>query len=405
MALSTQAARLADALPLGARLHEGKYTVGQVLGRGGFGITYRGRDRHLHRDVAIKEFFPAGCRRSADGVGIEASSFPDFENGREAFAFEARHLACFDAPGIVRVYEIFQANATTYIAMEFLAGPTLACLVETHGALSVEDARALAEKIGAALRVLHAEHFIYRDLNPDNIIVCSERTSGFDAMRVALIDFGLARRLAASPYATQQLALNAGTEGYAPPEQYSAGADVGAFSDIYALGATLYFCLCAQNPPPAPTRASTPSLRAFDAHLPRPIASAIERAMSLPTKERPQSVDEFLAILRAPVLPPPSQNGAQMTVTGTAVLTTGTTVLASSETEVKSARGFCRGPIIAAVAMRRFRRSPRECSGGVSDARAKRLPIGTKKIRRPFATLAARTSAPTLALLKKARSL
>jgi len=185
-------------------------------------------------------------------------------------------------------------------------------------------------------------------------------------MRVALIDFGLARRLAASPYATQQLVLNMGTEGYAPPEQYSAGADVGAFSDIYALGATLYFCLTSQAPAPAPARASTPSLRAFDAGVPRAMAFAIERAMSLPTKERPQSVDEFLAILRVPVLPPPSQNGAQMTATGTAVLTTGTSALASGETEVKvSARVLswphhcrcCNAPLLTQPAgMQRRRR-------------------------------------------------
>jgi len=322
---AAEAARLADALPPGARVHGEKYVVGQVLGRGGFGITYRGRDQHLHRDVAIKEFFPYGCARSADHCSVETSS-QDFQNGRAAFADEARHLANFDAPGIVRVYEIFEANATTYIAMEFLAGPTLAAFVETHGALSAADTLAVAEKIGAALRVLHADQFIHRDLKPDNIIVCSEQTSGFAALRLALIDFGLARRLATSPYATQQIALNAGTEGFAPPEQYSLSADVGAFSDIYALAATLYFCLTAQAPPSAPARASTPSLRALpavDAFMARPIASAIERAMSLPTSERPQSVDEFLATLRAPHRA--LENAAP----------TGAKVLASGEAEVK----------------------------------------------------------------------
>jgi serine/threonine protein kinase len=291
----------ADHLPVGFRLHGGAYSIGKVLGRGGCGITYHGADVRLQREVAIKEFFAPGYRRSGNTV-VETSS-ADHMLARENFLAEARVLARFNHPGIVDVMTVFEENNTAYMVMEFLEGQNLEQRVVKQGVLPEQTALKLVAQIVEALTVVHRAHFIHRDLKPSNAILC-------DDGRVVLIDFGLTKKVeAARNYQTRQFtaAPPSGTEGYAPPEQYLKDVIPSAASDIYALGATLYFLLTGNVPIASPERAmgaTLPPPNAVNPQIEKRVSDAIMQAMQLESGARPRSAEEFLQILRVNTVPP-----------------------------------------------------------------------------------------------------
>ncbi len=277
-------------LPSGTSLNNGAFRVGQVLGQGGFGITYKGGDVNLRRVVAIKEFFPHGSVRTGlDVFPPNPEQVDAFVQWRQSFLQEARTLAKFRHPSIVRIFTIFEENNTAYMVMKFLDGQTLAERLKSE-VLGEAEALDLVRQIGGALEVVHAENLIHRDLKPENIILTEEG-------RPMLIDFGTAR-----PYALDQAVRQTAliTPGYAPLEQYGTTGQFGAYTDVYALAATLYHAVTGQAPPPATDRATGAPVRPIQSFNPRispTFSQAIEWGMQLKAEQRPQTVTAFLAAL------------------------------------------------------------------------------------------------------------
>ena len=284
-----------DALANGTLL-AGTYAVEDVLGQGGFGITYSCHDQILDRRVAVKEFFPSGCRRQdAEVAPARGLSDAGFREARAQFLAEARTLARCHHVGIVGVHAAFEANSTAYMVMELLHGKTLSQLLSARGgAMNEAEAVGIIERVGEALQFVHYQNLLHRDIKPDNIIVC-------DDGRVMLIDFGTARETIQDVVQGQTVMV---TPGYAPLEQYARQAKRGPFTDVYSLAATLYQLLTGQMPPAASDRALGVQLRDVRETKPQisaSVAFATQSALQMEIAKRPQSVREFLDLLHAPV--------------------------------------------------------------------------------------------------------
>lgn len=284
-----------SALPQGTKLQSGALIIGKVLGQGGFGITYHSGDVNLRRYIAVKEFFPPNCYRN--GLKVMAVDAQGFEKAKAVFIEEARALARFNHRAIARILSIFEENDTAYMVMEFLKGKTLQQTVEERGVLTEGEALSYIEQISEALEVVHGAKIIHRDLKPENIILCENN-------RVVLVDFGLHKQIeTARSYKTRQLTapIRLGTQGYSPPEQYLQNAQLGTFTDIYALGATLYFLVTGQAPVSAPERAMGELLlppQRLNPSLSPALNAAVMQAMEIKSDQRPQTSREFLDLMR-----------------------------------------------------------------------------------------------------------
>lgn len=295
-----------DALPPATTLNEGAYVVDSVLGQGGFGITYRGRDAKLGRAVAVKEFFPGGCRRNGSAVQpAGAMSSSDYEACRDRFSRETRLLARFNHPGIANVYDVFEENNSAYMVMEFLDGETLTkFLARRGGKLSPPDAMSIIRQMADALVQVHNVGLLHQDLKPENIIVCNEPNKQRPhEPRVVLVDFGAARELTSHHTMRHSVVL---TPGYAPLEQYSQQAPRGPYTDVYALAATLYHLVSGHAPATASERALgvqlEPPPEAFARENPA-LASALSAGLALAAGDRPQSVHDFMHLLDGTTAP------------------------------------------------------------------------------------------------------
>jgi len=283
-------------LPTNTLLQGGKYKIERVLGQGGFGITYLATQVGLNRKVAIKEFFMREyCNRDTDTsqvtVGSEGSR-DVVEKFRSKFVKEAQNIACLKHPHIISIYDVFEDNGTAYYVMEYLDHGSLAELVKQRGRLSEADALSYIRQIADALRYIHARKMNHLDVKPGNILI--DETDG-----AVLIDFGLSKRYDDEGNQTSTTPVGI-SHGYAPLEQYKKGG-VGTFSpstDIYSLGATLYRLVTGETPPDA-NDVNDEGLPAFPSCVPPSVAHAIEQAMQPRRKDRPQSVDAFLALLDA----------------------------------------------------------------------------------------------------------
>jgi len=278
-------------LPPNTALNNGRYIIEKTLGSGGFGITYKARDTRLGREVVIKEFFVSdGCVRV--GRSVQPVSLGDYEELKQKFLQEAQILAKLKHPGIVEVYDFFEENNTGYMVMEYLRGKSLADLLrERGGRMGEEEAVGYILQVCEALKVVHDAGYLHRDIKPDNIIVCEDG-------RVVLIDFGAARAFVAGKTGTYSQML---TKGYAPLEQYASRVRLGPYTDIYALGATLYHLLTGEIPVEATDRAhgvEMPSPRERNVGVSEGVSEAVMRAMEIEVNKRPQSVDEFADLLR-----------------------------------------------------------------------------------------------------------
>jgi serine/threonine protein kinase len=302
--LDDGATNAAHALPVGTKLQGGNFTVGQVLGQGGFGITYVGSDTGLRRAAAIKEFFPEGSTRQGKNVQPGSRhSAGEFQNAKITFLEEARTLAQFQHPNIVDVYTVFEENNTAYMVMEYLRGRDLMQLLEERGAAPEAESLGIIEHVAAALEVVHNAGMLHQDIKPDNIIINNDG-------RVVLIDFGLTKKIeTTTSYGTVRLSGNMpqGTAGYAPLEQYGRQSRVGIHTDIYALAATLYHLLTGAPPPEATDRAA--GMELADPRLSHPeisdaTAQAVIQGLAMEPAERPQSVPEFMGLLGGGERPP-----------------------------------------------------------------------------------------------------
>jgi serine/threonine protein kinase len=277
----------------GICLASGEYEIAKPLGQGGFGITYQGVDTKLNRAVAVKEFFPEGCwREGSTVVSAGRWNLDTYTDAKQKFLLEGQTLGQFNHPGIVKVFYYFEENNTAYMVMEYLQGQTLGELLKKRqGKLKETDALAYIEKVAAALEILHQAEFLHRDIKPDNIMLA-------DDGRVVLIDFGAARDFTAKNTERFTTML---TPGYAPLEQYGQALKHGAFTDIYALGSTLYHLLTGKVPVSSIERAAGVELKTVRELEPRispHVSNAIAKAMMMNVAERSQSVREFLELLR-----------------------------------------------------------------------------------------------------------
>ncbi|HRZ08172.1 MAG TPA: serine/threonine-protein kinase [Candidatus Competibacteraceae bacterium] len=275
---------------------QGRYTVGRVLGEGGFGITYLGWDHTLAIRVAIKEFLPRElAARGTDGRAISAyrgDLAGAFQYGLEKFLEEARVLARFaEHQGIVAVRDFFPAHGTGYLVMSYLEGLTLKdYLARQGGRIAFKPALAILMPVMDALRSVHEVGLLHRDISPDNIFITRDR-------QVKLIDFGAARAALGAHSRSLSVILK---PGYAPPEQYGSQGRQGPWTDVYAVGATLYQMLTGEMPPEAPDRLYQDTLKpptAYGADLPQTAELALFKALAVRMEQRFQSVADLQAAL------------------------------------------------------------------------------------------------------------
>ncbi|MBE9562033.1 MAG: serine/threonine protein kinase, partial [Proteobacteria bacterium] len=227
---------------------QNQYIIGITLGQGGFGTTYLGLDQRLQKKVAIKEYLPATL---ATRDVITAKVIPlkkqenTFHKGLQLFIDEARHLAKFDHPNIVRVINFFEANQTGYMVMDYLEGLNPEAIInQVGGNLPVKEALDIILPLLDALAEVHTKHIYHRDISIQNICILK---SGIPV----LIDFGAARHVVGEQSHTLDLVLK---HGYSPIEQYSGRGKIGPWTDIYACGALLYLMITGKLPPAATDR-------------------------------------------------------------------------------------------------------------------------------------------------------
>ncbi|MEN9868753.1 MAG: hypothetical protein RL748_4343, partial [Pseudomonadota bacterium] len=283
-------AAIALVLPPGFQLFE--YRIDEVLGQGGFGITYLATDINLNSRFAVKEYLPADFSCRASDMSVVPRSPEDSQNyqtGLDNFLYEARTLASFRHPNIVRVARFFEAHRTAYIVLEYEQGQSLRQWWQQH--LPEAELLALLQPLLDGLALVHEAGYLHRDIKPDNIMVRNSNGS------LVLLDFGAARQTSSGNADLTPIV----TPGYAPPEQYQGEAQ-GPWTDIYAFGATLYWMLAGSKPWPAPERAmaqqAMPTAEAlaqekWPGRYSPAFLQALDWAIQMPAEARPQSVAEF----------------------------------------------------------------------------------------------------------------
>ena len=283
-------------------LQSGKYRIIKVLGQGGFGITYLAEQVMLGRKVAIKEFFYKECCDREDGtshvtLGTQ-SNRETVQRFMNKFLKEARTISQLDHPNIIKIHDIFEENNTAYYVMEYIEGENLSEMVKRQGALPEATAVAYIKKVADALAYIHARSINHLDVKPGNIMY--NRSDN----QIILIDFGLSKQY--DDVGSQTSSTPVGiSQGFAPIEQYRAGgvAQFTPQTDIYALGATLYWLIVGKTPPAADEVLSD------GISMPTSISSnlynAIEEAMKPNKNARPKNIQAFINILTKKVVPSP----------------------------------------------------------------------------------------------------
>lgn len=281
-------------LQIGSTLRGGTYRIDRVLGQGGFGITYLATDLSLDKNVAIKEFFPRDyCDRNSatSHVTLGTQSTAEFvERLKAKFLKEAKNIAKFDHPNIIKIYAAFEENNTAYYVMEFIKGESLACRVQRDGALSRVEALKYVEKVGKALDYVHSFRMNHLDVKPANIMVRSKDNCPI------LIDFGLSKQYDASGNQTSTTPVGI-SHGYAPMEQYNYGGvrEFSPTTDEYSLAATLYYLLSGIAPPQATNLIEDDLV--FPQCIPMDLVFPITKAMSSARKDRYPTVLHFITAI------------------------------------------------------------------------------------------------------------
>lgn len=280
----------------GTTLQNGRYRIINLLGSGGFGCTYIAEALNGFR-FAIKEFFPKTlCNRNPETSLISVGTLsqkPLVDKLRKKFINEALLLSKLKNDGLATVYDIFEENGTAYYVMELIEGSTVAELIARHGAISEELTLSYIRAICHTLDYVHSKNRLHLDIKPANIMV---RRDG----HAMLIDFGTSKQYDSENGENTSTLLGL-TPGYAPIEQ--SDNDVTKFlpaTDIYALGATIYTMLTGQTPPSAAKRVSGDDDIVLPSSVSTPTRKAVESAMQISKKLRPQSIAEFLAMLPDP---------------------------------------------------------------------------------------------------------
>lgn len=294
-----EAAQKAEAglLALGSRLAEFELT--RVVGQGGFGVVYEAWDTDLERVVAVKEYLPVSLStRAFDGTvsPLSERTRETFELGLRSFINEARLLAQFDHPSLLKVLRFWQEKGTAYMAMPFYRGRTLRQALGSQGGADEAWLMGILDGVTQALAVMHAANCYHRDIAPDNIILLE------DSGRPVLLDFGAARRVITDKTQAITVILK---PGYAPVEQYAEMPDMsqGAWTDVYALAAVMHVAITGRAPPPSVARLLNDSYvpLAGDAQLAgrysARLLSAVDAGLGVRPESRPQSMAELRALL------------------------------------------------------------------------------------------------------------
>ena len=276
-----------------------RYRIRNVLGAGGFGITYKAYDLLNHTFCAIKEYVPLGiCVRSADGVELlpgGSDKTEEYLHGKERFMNEAAILLeVADIPNIVRLTDYFEGNGTAYYVMEYLEGCTLKQLqkVMPDRRIPLPEACEILQTIGKSLEKVHdRKNLLHRDISPDNIFLTKDQ-------RIKLIDFGSAKHVSGQSNQLFSVLLK---RGFAPPEQYKSNSKQGRYTDVYALASTFYCMICGKMLPDSLERvAGTPYTSACEmvSGMTRQMSVILDKALQLNDKTRYQTVGEFIDELR-----------------------------------------------------------------------------------------------------------
>ena len=276
-------------LPVGTFL--GEFELTQGLGEGGFGIVYLARDHSLERQVALKEYMPSALAARAGGTRVVVKSEryrETFDAGMKSFINEAKLLAQFDHPSLVKVYRFWEANGTAYMVMPFYEGETLKQQLKEMGEPPSEAwLMELLDPLTAALAVIHAEQCFHRDIAPDNVMMLA------GSHQPLLLDFGAARRVIGDMTQALTVILK---PGYAPVEQYAEvpGMKQGAWTDVYALAAVVYYAITGKTPPTAVGRlmndSYVPLAQSAAGRYSERFLSAIDRALVVKPEQRTPSI-------------------------------------------------------------------------------------------------------------------
>lgn len=278
-----------------SRLSNDRYIILRHLASGGFGNTYLARDNHMNCDVAIKELFLSDkCSRKGQSkdVRVDINTNRDFFiKCKEKFMKEARRLQSFHHPNIVKVFDCFEENATAYYVMEYLPGKSLAATVKEHGPLAEDWVLELLPGILDALQTIHTEHIWHLDIKPANMMLRDDQTA-------VLIDFGASKQFEDKEgHQLETSSMIAKTNHFAPFEQANNSTkNLGPWTDIYALGATLFYLFTGQLPP-TPDNILTDDLPPLPNYISEEMYAAIKTMMQPDRRHRPQNIDEVLRLL------------------------------------------------------------------------------------------------------------
>lgn len=305
----------ADALPDGTWL--GQFRIIRTLGSGGFGIVYLALDTTLQREVAIKEYLPMAIAKRGGGANVVVRvDPPTFNAGLESFLYEARLLARFEHPALVKVHQFWKANNTAYMVMRYYPGRTLKEERSRRDAPPDETwLRGLVLPILDALEQLHQEGVFHRDISPDNIVILEDGSP-------VLLDFGSARRVIGDRTQAVTAVLK---PNFAPVEQYAEPPLLrqGPWTDLYALGAVVHYMMTGQAPVPAVVRTMNDTLvklagAARFSLVSTNFLAAIDWSLEVVPAARPQSVEDLREALVSPRLLPAKMGPAKLLPHGNA---------------------------------------------------------------------------------------
>ncbi len=288
-------------LPIGTELEH--YTITDLLGKGGFGVTYLAEDTRLKQKVAIKEYFPSEMGvRANDSITLNPQSerVNDYQYGLQRFLDEARTLAQFKHPNIVRVSNFLEMNGTAYMVMDYEEGEDLSDYLKRtgfKGGMPETELKGYLVPILKGLQAVHEKGLLHRDVKPGNIYLRKNAEP-------MLIDFGAARYALGEQSKSMSAIISM---GYAPPEQYSSKAKQSPASDLYAWGATAYELIVGKPPVESPDRSNAifeeepdplkPLSQTHQGKYSDKLLSVIDQCLNIPQKKRPQSATEVLAML------------------------------------------------------------------------------------------------------------
>lgn len=309
-----------DALPRGHQLAD--FAIETVLGVGGFGITYLAHDSQLGSKVAIKEYLPQDISGRVENTKVfpnpdAPNAIQDYQWGLKEFLKEARHLVRFKHPNIVRVLRFMEANGTAYMVMEYEDGESLSQYLKHKPGRRLEEKELLRIFLPVlnGLGAVHADKILHLDIKPDNIYLRKDQTP-------MLIDFGSARQAITGPDHAQRITL---THGFAPIEQYPDKGEPGPWTDIYAMGASMYFSICGKRPEISINRYQTmlkhnadpllPATKVGEGRYSKYVLECIDWALQIYAKDRPQTARQLQDALMGKGAPKPEQVKPRINIT------------------------------------------------------------------------------------------